>query len=198
MEVGVKPVTYGCSRSQVKKMYPEGRNYCHPSVSMEDPHGYQNLRMLQSLFIIQFLFQIRVQLIYNVVLVLGVQQSDLVIHIHISNLLQIIFPYRLIQNFFFFLAVLGLHCCTGFLQLWTVGATLRCGAQPSHCGGFSCCGAWALGVRASVAAARGLSSCGTGAQQLWHTGLVAPRHGGSSRTRDRTCVPCIGRWILNH
>ena len=46
MEVGVKPVTYGCSRSQVKKMYPEGRNYCHPSVSMEDPHGYQNLRML--------------------------------------------------------------------------------------------------------------------------------------------------------
>ena len=29
-------------------------------------------------------------------------------------------------------------------------------------------------------------------------GLVAPRHVGSSRTRARTCVPCIGRWILNH
>ncbi|KAJ8794192.1 hypothetical protein J1605_003338 [Eschrichtius robustus] len=28
-------------------------------------------------------------------------------------------------------------------------------------------------------------------------GLVAPRHVGSSRTRARTCVPCIGRWILN-
>ena len=36
------------------------------------------------------------------------------------------------------------------------------------------------------------------AQQLWRTGLVAPQHVGSSRTRPRTCVPCIGRWILNH
>ena len=39
------------------------------------------------------------------------------------------------------------------------GATLCCFAQASHCG-FSCCGAWALGVRASVVVARGLSSCG--------------------------------------
>ena len=29
-------------------------------------------------------------------------------------------------------------------------------------------------------------------------GLVAPVHVGSSRTRDWTCVPCVGRWILNH
>ena len=29
-------------------------------------------------------------------------------------------------------------------------------------------------------------------------GLVAPWHVGSSRTRARTRVPCIGRWILNH
>ena len=29
-------------------------------------------------------------------------------------------------------------------------------------------------------------------------GLVAPWHVGSSQTRDQTCVPCIGRWILNH
>ena len=36
------------------------------------------------------------------------------------------------------------------------GATLRCSAQASHCGGFSCCGAWALGARASVVVARGL------------------------------------------
>ena len=33
---------------------------------------------------------------------------------------------------------------------------------------------------------------------MWRTGLVAPRHVGSSRTRARTRVPCIGRWILNH
>ena len=29
-------------------------------------------------------------------------------------------------------------------------------------------------------------------------GLAAPRHVGSSHTRDRTGVPCIGRRILNH
>ena len=38
---------------------------------------------------------------------------------------------------------------------------------------------------------RRLSSCGS-------TGSVAPRHVGASQTRARTCVPCIGRQILNH
>ena len=40
------------------------------------------------------------------------------------------------------------------------GATLRCGAWASHCGGFSCCGARALGAQASVVVAHRLSSCG--------------------------------------
>ena len=31
-----------------------------------------------------------------------------------------------------------------------------------------------------------------------HMGLVALRHVGSSWTRNRTCVFCIGRLILNH
>ena len=35
------------------------------------------------------------------------------------------------------------------------------GAQASHCGGFSCCGAQALGMWPSVVVARGLSSCGS-------------------------------------
>ena len=41
-----------------------------------------------------------------------------------------------------------------------MGATLRCGAQASHCSGFSCSGAQALGARASVTVAHGLS-CAT-------------------------------------
>ena len=41
------------------------------------------------------------------------------------------------------------------------GATLRSGARASHHGGFSCCGARALGARASAAVAWGLSSCGS-------------------------------------
>ena len=49
----------------------------------------------------------------------------------------------------------------GFLQLLRAGATLRGGVRASHCGGFSCCGTQALGARASVVVARGLSSCGS-------------------------------------
>ena len=41
------------------------------------------------------------------------------------------------------------------------GLFFSCSAWASHCGGFSCCGARAVGARASVVAARGLSSCGT-------------------------------------
>ena len=37
---------------------------------------------------------------------------------------------------------------------------LRCRARASYCGGFSCCGARALGAWASVVVAHGPSSCG--------------------------------------
>ena len=40
------------------------------------------------------------------------------------------------------------------------GVTLRCSTRASHCGGFPCCGAPALGTWASVVTARGLSSYG--------------------------------------
>ena len=36
------------------------------------------------------------------------------------------------------------------------------------------------------------------AQFLWHMGLDALRHEGSSQTRDQTPLSCIGRWVLNH
>ena len=116
---------------------------------------------------------------------------------------------------FIFGCVGSLLLRAGFLYLWRTGVTLRCGARASHCGGFFCCGARALGTWASVVVARGLQSAGSvvvarglqqlwragsraQAQQLWHMGLVTPRHVGSSRTRARTRVPCIGRQILSH
>ena len=77
--------------------------------------------------------------------------------------------YVSFSGFLFYLFIFGcvgsllLH--GGFLQLWRAGATLRCGAQVSHCSGFSCCGAQALGVRASVVVACSLSSCGSRALQ---------------------------------
>ena len=51
---------------------------------------------------------------------------------------------------------------------------------------------------------RGLSAHGLQQSQLMGSivvahGLSCPvAWGGSSQTRDRTHVPCIGRWILNH
>ena len=58
-----------------------------------------------------------------------------------------------------------------------MGFILRCGVWASHCDGFSCCGAQALGRWASVVVACGLSSCG-----LW-----APKHRLSS---------CVTRALL--
>ena len=83
--------------------------------------------------------------------------------------------------YFLFLVVLSLRCCTqafsscgeqGLLLFWSMG---------SRCVGFSSWGSWAL-------------QCGLSR----HMDLVAPWHVGSSQTRDRTHVPCIGRQILNH
>ena len=59
---------------------------------------------------------------------------------------------------------------------------------------------WSTGSKhaGSVVVARGLSSCGSWAQQLWLTGLVAPQHVGSSQTRAGTRVPCTDRQTVNH
>ena len=86
-------------------------------------------------------------------------------------------------HFFFFLniylslAALGLHCCA-----WAFS---------------SCREQWLLLLwsTGSVVVAHGLQNVGS--VVVVH-GLVAPRHVGSSGTRARTRVPCIGRRILNH
>ena len=66
---------------------------------------------------------------------------------------------------------------------------------------FSCCGAQALGAWASVVCGvrpqqLWLAGSRAQAQQLWHTGFIALRHVGSSRTRDRTCVPALAGGFL--
>ena len=83
-----------------------------------------------------------------------------------------------------------------FLQLQRVGLLSSCGAQASHCCGFSCCGAWTLGRWASVVAMCRLSSCGsqalehrlsgcsTQAQQLHHRQDLL----------DQGSNPCLLHW----
>ena len=77
---------------------------------------------------------------------------------------MIVFTVYVIYIYFGCIGSSLLHA--GFLQLRRAGATLHCGARASHCGGFSCCRTWALGMRTSIVMVHGLSSCG--AQALQH------------------------------
>ena len=97
-------------------------------------------------------------------------------------------PHLLFFFFFkfiylFFSCVGSSFLCKGPPQLQQAGATPHRGARAPHHRGLSCCGAQAPDAQA---------------QQSWLTGPVAPRHVGSSQTRARTRVPCIGRRTLNH
>ena len=59
---------------------------------------------------------------------------------------------------------------------------------------------WLFLLRSTDPRRAGFSSCGSRAleRRLRSCGARAPRHVGSSPTRARTRVPCIGRRILNH
>ena len=118
------------------------------------------------------------------------------------------------------MAELGLGCCPQtFSSCGKQGLLSGCGLQAPRCGGLSFCRAQALGTRASAVAALGHSSCGewtqmqalehvgfsscswrrkSKAQESWCPGLGATQQVGSSQTKDRTHVLCIGRRILNH
>ena len=83
---------------------------------------------------------------------------------------------NLTQGFFFFffkfiLFIYYFWLCWVFIAACGLSlvaasrATLHCGVQASHCGGFSCCRTRALGAWASVAVAHRLSSCGSRALQ---------------------------------
>ena len=88
-------------------------------------------------------------------------------------------------NFIYlFLAVLGLRCCLH---------RSSSGVRASHCGGFSCCRAWALGH--ADFSSRRLWALEHG-PNIWWKGFIDPRYVGSSWIRDQTPVSCIGRQIL--
>ena len=102
-------------------------------------------------------------------------------------------------NFFFsyyFLAVLGLHCC--------VQAFSSCGEQGllfvAVCRLLIAVASFVVdhGLQARGLQQLRLAGSRAQVQQLWRTGLVALWHVGSSQTRAQTHVTCIGRWILNH
>ena len=128
----------------------------------------------------------------------------------ILTLLQIrIFCNHVSHVYFIFLVFI-------FWLLWVFVAACRL-SVVAESGGFSSCGALALGARASVVAALGLSSWGTWALEhasFSNCGLRALQCSACSVVvahwlscsvacgiflgRGRTRVPCIGRRILNY
>ena len=118
-----------------------------------------------------------------------------------------LYIYLFIHSFIYLvLAVLGIRCCTwafsscgewGLLFLAVRGLLIAVTSLVvEH--GLQVRGLQQLQHTGSVVVARRLSSCGSWAQQLWCTGLVAPRHVGSPWSMDQTRVPSTGRRILNH
>ena len=76
--------------------------------------------------------------------------------------------------------MLGLGCCTqAFSGCSKQGLFSGCGVQASHWGSCSCCGAQAIGVRASEVAAHRFS---------------CPAACGIFLDKDQTCVPCVIHW----
>ena len=76
------------------------------------------------------------------------------------------YPFIRVKTLFFFFTFYFIFGCAGsslirmgFLSLQHAGPTLHCGAQVSHCSGFSCCGAQALGAWPSVVVSCRLSFC---------------------------------------
>ena len=112
----------------------------------------------------------------------------------------LILIFALIFFFFFFNFIYFLGAALGLCFAWT----------------FSSCSEWGLSfivlcrlliVVASLGVEHRLQTHGLStwahrpqsqAQQLWPTNLVAQQHVESSRSRDQTHVPCIGRQILIH
>ena len=73
-----------------------------------------------------------------------------------SVIASIVFFFFL-KHIYFFLAALVLHCCAwtySSYELWLISS---CGVWASHCSGFSCCRAQALGEWSSGVVAHGLS-----------------------------------------
>ena len=100
-------------------------------------------------------------------------------------------PFKICIHFYFwlcwvFVAGRGLSCSEQrLLQLWCAGFPLLASQQPPWLHSM------ASRRAGSVVVAQRL-------RQLWHTGLVGPRHVESSQTRDQIHVPCIAGWILYH
>ena len=146
-----------------------------------------NWRVKIRLFISYFHF-----LFHYILLVFIEQLTQLsVINWAMLNMIFYLFIYfylfifnKFIYFIYLLLAVLGLRFCAR--------AFSGCGER----GPLFIAVRGPLTIAASLVAEHGLQT--RRLSKLWLMGLVAPRHVGSSQTRARTRVPCIGKQILSH
>ena len=104
---------------------------------------------------------------------LSLQQTPLSLQVYpvllmtFIGMIWITWPFLFLKNLLIFIFIYFWLCWVfvaahGLVSLVAVSgaySSLQCVA--SHCGGFSCCEAWALGMQASVVVACELSSCGS-------------------------------------
>ena len=100
--------------------------------------------------------------------------------------------------FILFLAVVSLSCCT-----WAFSSCSergQAGAVVVVHGLLAAVASllWSTGSRVLGLQKLELPGSRAQAQQWWCTGLIVPRHVGSSQPRDGTCVSCVGRQIPYH
>ena len=124
------------------------------------------------------------------------QGFDFLRFFKINFSLSLCFEFTAFLKIYLFL-ILFIFGCVGssLLRGLSLVAASR-GYSSLWCAGFSLW--WLLLLRSTGCRSVGFSSCGSWAQQLWHTGsraqaqqlwrtgLVAPWHVGSFRTRDQT------------
>ena len=83
---------------QIKTENYISQDFFYPSLHLWISHMKGIGVPMETLTFFSFLFSIGVELINNVVLTSGIQQSDSDIHINVSILFQIFFPFKLLHN----------------------------------------------------------------------------------------------------
>ena len=86
---------------------------------------------------------------------------------------------------YFIFGCTGSLLLRGFLLLVASKGYSTCSARTSHSNAFSCHSVWALYLCTVVVTPELWN------MELWPTGLVSPRHVGTSRMRDRTLMSCV-------
>ena len=122
------------------------------------------------------------------------------------DILSVILGTYLIVKLLWNMVSLSLVFLYLFVYVWLQGVSVaeralnsscrKWGYSPLQCTGFSV--QWLLLLQSTGSRACRLQQFQHTDSVVQCTGLVAPRHVGSSQTKDQTHVPYVGRLILNH